>query len=322
MFAKFWLITAHFDEEEFLDLVTTELGELSPVIRFVWWQLEAGEQRGSLHVQAYLGLHRSQRLSYVVGLFDGASRPVHAEPRRGTHEQAIQYCTKEDTRRAGPWFLGQPEETGPGQSNALLDIRDGLDRGVTLVELARQDNLFGALIRNIRGLQWYAAQTGVDRNWETTVIILSGAPGVGKSRAAEAAARIVGVPYYLTRPQAANSLPWWDGYTPGAPVVIDDFYGWIKLDTMLRLMDRYPMQVETKGGMLKFTSRLMIVTSNYEWRNWYRTAGNAHFPRNFERRINRDIYMTAEDDYLDIVRSILQVYNDMHNTFHWICDYV
>ena len=37
----------------------------------------------------------------------------------------------------------------------------------------------------------------------------------------------------------------------------DDFYGWIKFDEMLRLLDRYPLLVETKGGTTHFTSRFM-----------------------------------------------------------------
>ena len=33
-------------------------------------------------------------------------------PRRGTHEQALQYVTKQESRINGPWFYGEPVKQG------------------------------------------------------------------------------------------------------------------------------------------------------------------------------------------------------------------
>jgi len=63
---------------------------------------------------------------------------------------------------------------------------------------------------------------------------------------------------------------WWDGYSGQPVVVIDEFYGWLGYDFLLRLLDRYSFAVETKGGSVSFTSKLVIFTSNKPPSEWYR----------------------------------------------------
>lgn len=42
---------------------------------------------------------------------------------------------------------------------------------------------------------------------------------------------------------------------------------------MLRLMDRYPLKVPTKGGFEEFRSTMIIITSNEPIDNWYKFNG-------------------------------------------------
>lgn len=65
---------------------------------------------------------------------------------------------------------------------------------------------------------------------------------------------------------------WWDGYSGQTVVVIDEFYGWLGYDFLLRLLDRYSFAVETKGGSVSFTSKLVIFTSNKPPSEWYRNV--------------------------------------------------
>lgn len=60
------------------------------------WQLERG-QSGTLHVQAYVQFAGNKRLASLRALWPGC----HAEVRRGSHEQAVEYTSKEDTRIQG-----------------------------------------------------------------------------------------------------------------------------------------------------------------------------------------------------------------------------
>ena len=51
----------------------------------------------------------TKRLSGVKELTGTAA---HWEPRRGTHQQAAAYCSKEETRIDGPWEVGTPPVQG------------------------------------------------------------------------------------------------------------------------------------------------------------------------------------------------------------------
>ena len=44
--------------------------------------------------------------------------------------------------------------------------------------------------------------------------------------------------------------------------IIDDFYGWLKYDELLKMMIRYPYQVPVKGSYIKFASKHIVITSN------------------------------------------------------------
>lgn len=97
------------------------------------------------------------------------------------------------------------------------------------------------------------------------VIVYIGPPGCGKSRrAAECCGSTV--PYYKPRGK------WWDGYWQHELVIIDDFYGWIRLDEMLRILDRYPHRVQVKGSYVQFLAKKIFITSNIEVSSWYKNC--------------------------------------------------
>lgn len=74
---------------------------------------------------------------------------------------------------------------------------------------------------------------------------------------------------------------WWDGYAGHEAVILDEFYGWLPFDLLLRLCDRYPLMVETKGGQTQFAAKTICITTNMLPCNWYKSA---YFP-SFARRV-------------------------------------
>lgn len=81
-----------------------------------------------------------------------------------------------------------------------------------------------------------------------------GSTGTGKTRAASGA-----------DPDAYWKNPahkWWDGYQGESTIIIDDYRAdFCKFSELLRLFDRYPYQVEVKGGTRQFLARKIYVTT-------------------------------------------------------------
>lgn len=82
---------------------------------FTAYQLEQGEA-GTPHFQGYVIFADPRRLNWCRNT---VSDRAHWEPRRGLHEQALDYATKADTRVDGPWIHGMDEVL-------LVDVWDGV----------------------------------------------------------------------------------------------------------------------------------------------------------------------------------------------------
>lgn len=55
---------------------------------------------------------------------------------------------------------------------------------------------------------------------------------------------------------------------------MDDFYGWLPFDQILRLCDAYPLMVETKGSQTNFVAKTVCITSNTLPSTWYKNVPN------------------------------------------------
>lgn len=121
---KNWCFTINnYTENELLschDLI------LNDNVLFVVFQTETGES-GTPHVQGYLQLEKKKRLQQVKSLL---SQRSHVELARGTPDQNVKYCTKEEGRLTGPFEYGAMSR-GKGRRT---DIKD-------FVETAQQKTL-------------------------------------------------------------------------------------------------------------------------------------------------------------------------------------
>lgn len=66
---------------------------------------------------------------------------------------------------------------------------------------------------------------------------------------------------------------WWDRYANHQAITINDFYGWIKYDELLKISDRYPYKVAVKGSFSNFLAEWIFITSNILPEDWYRFHG-------------------------------------------------
>lgn len=244
--------------------------------KYLVYQLEKGEE-GTLHYQGYIHFEKVVRISALKKI----NARAHWEPRRGTHEQAKAYCTKEESRQEGPWELG--EEPQQGKRKDLEEVKTKIKEGMPLLQIA--EDHYSNWCRYRSSFAEYKRMITPQRDFKTQVAVIWGPTGVGKSR--YVAEKAEGDIYWK------SDSKWWDGYENQTHVCLDDFYGWIKYHDMLRLLDRYPYQVEFKGGHLQFNSKFIWITSNKHPRDWYKDMSEEKYAA-LKRRFDIVVHMTEE----------------------------
>ncbi len=255
--------------------------------RYVRCQVESGEGTSTPHIQLYLQTADRVGIAAVKTML--RCNHAHVEVRRGTHQQADDYCSKVETRLMGPlpndWFreavFGEPT-LGPGQRNDLLDLKRSIDNGSTEVELF--DEHFGTMLRYHKSVSHYKRAKLTKRRSMTQMTILFGPTGTGKSFRANS---LYPDAFHLRRPN--NGPLWWDGYTGQETVIIDEFEGWISINMFKLMIDAYPLQVAVKGAHIEFCALRVIFISNKDPREWWPKATGGVLPGPVIRRMSDPI---------------------------------
>lgn len=221
-----------------------------------------GENNGTHHLQGYIEFSRPVRFNTVKSLLGGNP---HIEPRMGSRTQAQQYCMKSDTRVAGegPWEYGTFSDR-QGRRTDMDDAMTILQDSRSLREVAL--NHRATFCRYSKGMQHWLAVTAEPRRYDEQpeILLFYGPPGAGKTRRAYEI-----YPDLFSKPLDAN---WWDGYEGQETVLIDDFAGrasHYRLDSTLRMLDRYPFDCPIKGSYVPLQAMRIIVTTNIHPRLWF-----------------------------------------------------
>lgn len=272
-----WVFTLN-NPEALLDLD-------DPRIIYYIYGEETGDS-GTYHFQGLIHLNTRIRLTAIKKIIPGA----HFEVQRGSNEEAIAYCKKEgDPFLIHEW--GTPL-SGKGARNDLLEVKAKLDKGASNMEIA--DAHFGSWVRYNKSFELYRSMKVPKRNLENApkVYIIVGPTNVGKTHLARDLAPEA---HWQTRPRTKDTGAWWSGYTGHKSIIIDEFYGWLPFDLLLRLCDKYPLTLETKGSQVECQADTIVFTSNGDPRNWYKNCSQ-HWPA-FERRVTDWIYFTGPREF-------------------------
>jgi len=243
-------------------------------IKICVYQMEKGAE-GTEHLQGYLEVKHSIRLGQLKTLLPRA----HLEKRRGTRRDALIYVTKEETRVSPPTLYGisltELERITSKCSGTLLKLQEHILANPNLTEEELADKYFDIWVKYHRAISRYLVFKTPVRNWPVEVIVIVGPTGTGKSKWA-----LDNFPGAYWK-QRSN---WWDGYDRHETIIIDEYYGWLPFDLLLRLCDRYPLLLETKGGQVQCVCKTIIITSNKRPCDWYKT--DVYFD-SLKRRISR-----------------------------------
>lgn len=247
-------------------------------VRFIVFQCEIAPETKREHIQGYLQLTRSQRL---IWLKKNISITAHWIQAIGNVEQNINYCSKEPKTLPTLRF-GEPNKQG--NRSDLEAVADMVKEKKKIVEIATEHPT--TFIKYHRGINALKYALIPERNFKTNVWIIYGKPGVGKSKFV----------HDLCKDKLYSKPPehyWWDGYNGEENVLIDEYRGQFEYEYLMRLLDRYPMIVQTKGSTVNFCSKNIFLTSEHHPDTWYPMRLNNY---SLARRIN--VYMNLNDNFI------------------------
>lgn len=202
------------------------------------------------HLQGYLEYPNAVRGSAIRKLFNGRA---HWEVRKGTAKQASEYCKKEKD------FFEMGSLSAQGKRTDLEEVGAAVLNGASFQEIAH--TFPGTYIKYHKGIAALKdAAKGLldlgprDPNKPPRVIWRWGLAGVGKSRYVYDEHKTV----FLQK-----GTKWWDGYQQQEAIIIDDFDGRWGYRDLLKVLDRYPLRVEIKGGTIELNSPFIYITCEH-----------------------------------------------------------
>jgi len=214
---------------------------------------------GRLHYQGYLEVVGQKKYKWMHENYEGLPTAKFIA-RGGTQQQAIAYTQKEETRLDGPWVWGTPKEQG--KRNDILEIQAKLDEGVPIPRIMKEN--FATMSRIHKFAREYKRAQAEPRQDPPEITIYVGPSRSGKSSAARKQA-----PNAFWVSPGMGDFPL-EGYDGQEDIIWDDFYGYCcKFSTLLRMLDRFPMEVNVKGTAVQFAPKRMIFTSNQLPQDWY-----------------------------------------------------
>lgn len=255
-----------------------------PRLRYLVFQEEITTS-GNNHLQGYAEFKDPVRRSAFqrwVG-----DEECHCEQANGTADQNTVYCTKEETRVEGPWVKGEPGRQG--QRTDLEGLYDALQAQTSLRRL--WEDHFPTMVRYHRAVDAYRIQVVPEARDAPSVVVYWGPTGTGKTRRVHYEAG--GDLFVADVPARSGGTAWFDGYDGQSNVLIDDYCGEYSIHFLKRLLDRYPMNVQVKGGYRAWFPTNIYITSNTEPVHWYPDARSIDNDA-ILRRITRVVHMDTD----------------------------
>lgn len=262
-------------ENEFLiSLTTSAVSRRRVQCVYIVFQQEL-PTGGTNHLQGYVELSRPMRRSDIKRRFGNR---ISIRKRHGTGPQAIAYCKKKDTRVEGG-LSGEGGTAKKSGADSLAVVTVALKSGQTIEECRHAypcsfirygEKIVSHALRE-KGL-WFGKKH---------IVIRYGVTNTGKTGPLQ---KLYPDAYWCPMPRVGGW--WWPNYEGQETVIFDEFRDNWPYKEMLRLIDRYPFDVQVKGGNYNMISRRLVFTTNIDPMNWYpNISWENRSP--FRRRLNQ-----------------------------------
>jgi len=256
-----------------------EILEKDEQFKYFVGQTEIGEETKKEHVQAYVEFKNAVRMTKLQVIFGMEN---HFEKRKGTREQAREYCMKKESRapEAEPYEIGEwVPSKGQGKRSDLAAACEMVkNEGIgSMIEAVPE--VFVKYHSGMGKLEEFYARKRSQKWREVEVFVLWGESGSGKTRYVYDHEEEV---YSLTTYQTGG-VPWFQGYTGQKVLLIDDYCGQMNFQLLLQCLEGHPLCVQNKGGSAMAEWTKVYITSNFPMEHWY-MGSNVHMPA-LQRRV-------------------------------------
>jgi len=254
--------------------------ELPKDIRYAIYGKEICPETKTIHWQSYIEGKKPLRMAAIKKLYEDDT--VHIEPRKGTRDQAREYCQKDkDFIEMGKWIKGQ------GHRTDLDNVVEQLKNGKKLKEIMTEQPKTYCQFRN--GLKDIAAEISYKNipNWRNVeTILICGPTGCGKTRQAME---------HATYKIQGTGLNWWQDYDGDENILIDEYDNDIRITELLALLDGYKLRLNVKGSHTYANWRKVYITTNLRPEQIHPNAKQAHKDA-LMRRITQIINLWPEEN--------------------------
>ncbi|AGC55149.1 replication associated protein [Cyanoramphus nest associated circular K DNA virus] len=256
--SKNWCFTSY-DESE------PDLARHQEHLTYYIYQPERGVQ-GRRHFQGYA---ESRERIGVRELQSFIGSRAHCEIAFDPEASRL-YCRKESTRDGVTTEWGLFRGKKQGSRTDIGTACDTIRRSGLGACIKEHPETF---VKYHGGLTIYAAQQFDPRRCTDDppdVRIYYGVTGIGKTRSVYA--------QYGNDIYTKDDSKWWNGYAAQKCILFDDWVGSEEISpvSLLKICDRYPLQVQTKGGYVPLarTTTVIIFTTTQHENFWY--GGTKH----------------------------------------------
>lgn len=249
---RYWCLTSFAETEP----------EFCKPMRYMVYQREKCPDTQKLHWQIYCEFSRQVRLNQVKSLFGSK---VHAEVAKN-RKKAREYCMKEESRVSSPVEHGEWTLIAQGKRTDIQEFVNDIKQGYNDYELALKHG--SVMLKYPNGFRMYKSIIQKHNSMahrEIKVKVYWGESGAGKTKSALEES----FDFYMPDLNGSSNTVWFTNYDGERVLIIDDFNCQIKLHLLYRWLDRYPLQLQTKGGNVYAQWSTVIITALKHPDDWY-----------------------------------------------------
>lgn len=231
---------------------------------------EVGES-GTPHLQGYL--HTTNMVS-LAHLKKKCSAKAHFEPQRGSVEENIAYCSKENNN---VFIKGRPPSQGQ-RTDIEKAVKQIVNGEITVDQIVLQNPMLYQQCGRTLSRAEDLVRRKLFRTEMTQGIWFHGPTGVGKSH------RVFEGYHPDTHYLWKYDGGWQDGYVGQETVIINEFRGQIPLCELLQLVDKWPYDLRRRNREpMPFTSKKVLLTCSLLPEEVYTNLGNDRIDQLYRR---------------------------------------